>query len=614
MIEGQGAVDLIRWTVYIAVGLFALVIAGTAGVLLLLARFDLGGLAASRASAALGRSVTIAGLHITPGRWLTIKMAGLQVANLPGGTRPQMVTLHGLAAEVDMLSLLRGPAVVRHVEIDGLSILLERVGGETRNWRFGDTPPKADNEDRTGLPLLLDVHVKGTDVTVRTTSGQLLQSRIDEGTLAAASANSPVSLALKGAYRDTPVTLDAVLQPLVVLRDAATPYRTDIHIASSDTTLRFQGTMTKPLALDGAAGKLTLHAPTLAPILAMAGAPKGAFNAALDLAGSLTRSDAVWTLTDATGSVDDCTLSPSMLRFVDGGHGHPDDVTLDFAFERFNLDRLLSVRGRSIGSDAPMRVEADPDPRLQLHLTARQFSYVGNNASDVTVKAAVTPGRITLDEIAAVAFGAKLKASGHAEAGDKGNRLFAEAEVSGVDVQQLRRLTGGSPVPIAGRLDAEASAEGAGDTLDAAVRAAQVAAVVWMTAGSISRDVVEKASLDVRRLFRKPEGMVPVSCLLGVVEIHNGLGALSPVRIRTADGTIAGQGTFDLRRNRIDVTIGSQSATTSAFALDVPVQISGDINNPGVRPSTRSVALANADVNRLPSLLRPVVQRSPCAR
>jgi hypothetical protein len=123
-----------------------------------------------------------------------------------------------------------------------------------------------------------------------------------------------------------------------------------------------------------------------------------------------------------------------------------------------------------------------------------------------------------------------------------------------------------------------------------------------------------KASLDIRRLFRKSEGMVPVSCLLGVIEMRNGLGTLSPMRIRTADGTIAGQGTFDLRRNRINVTIGSQSATTSAFALDVPVQISGDINNPDVRPSTRSVALATADLNKLPPPLRPVVQRNPCAR
>jgi uncharacterized protein involved in outer membrane biogenesis len=605
---------LIRLVAYIAGGLVVIVIIAAAAVFLLLDRFDLGPLAASRASAALGRSVTIAALHVTPGLWLTVKLKGLQVANLPGGTRPQMVTLHHLTGEIDALSLLSGPVVVRHAEIDGLSILLERISGEARNWRYGDTPPKADKEDRTGFPTLLDVHVKASDITVRTTHGHLLQSRIDDGTLAMASADSPVSLALKGAYHDTPVTLDATLQPIAVLRDAATPYGTDIHIVSSDTTLHFQGTMTKPLAVDGAAGTLTLHAPTLAPILAMAGAPADAFNAALDLTGALTRSDAVWTLTDATGHLDDGALAASTLRLVDGGHGHPDDVTLDLAFERMNLDRLLAVRGRGAGSDATMQVETDPDPRLQIHLTARQLSYAGNAASDVTVRAAVTPGQITLDELVATAFGAKLQASGRAEAAEKGNRLSAEATVGGVDVQQLRRVTGGGPVPVAGRLDAQAFADGTGDSLDAAVRSAHVAAVVWMTAGSISRDVIEKASLDIRRLFRKPGGVAPVSCLLGVVEIRNGLGTLSPVRIRTADGTIAGQGAFDLRRNQINMTIGTQSTTTSAFALDVPIQISGNINNPDVRPSTRSVVLATADLNKLPPPLRSVVQRNPCAR
>jgi hypothetical protein len=135
-----------------------------------------------------------------------------------------------------------------------------------------------------------------------------------------------------------------------------------------------------------------------------------------------------------------------------------------------------------------------------------------------------------------------------------------------------------------------------------------------MTSGSISRDVIEKASLDIRRLFRKPKGMAPVSCLLGVFEMRKGMGMLSPLRIRTADGTIAGQGTFDLNRNEIDITIGSQSDTTSAFALDVPVQISGNINNPDVTPSTQSVEAAAADLTKLPPSLRPLVQRNPCAR
>jgi len=46
--------------------------------------------------------VTIAELHVTPGHWLTVKLTSLQVANLSGGTRPQMVTLRDLTAEIDV--------------------------------------------------------------------------------------------------------------------------------------------------------------------------------------------------------------------------------------------------------------------------------------------------------------------------------------------------------------------------------------------------------------------------------------------------------------------------------------------------------------------------------
>src|SRR3712207_5725927 len=85
-----------------------------------------------------------------------------------------------------------------------------------------------------------------------------------------------------------------------------------------------------------------------------------------------------------------------------------------------------------------------------------------------------------------------------------------------------------------------------------------------MDSGAIGLDVIETASIDVRRLFRKAEGMSAVSCLLGVLDMRAGEGTVIPLRIRSADGTITGHAWFDLNRRRFDLTIGSQSATTRA--------------------------------------------------
>ena len=601
-----------RWIAYAAGVLLAIVIVAGAGLFLLLDRFDLGGFAAAQASAALGRGVSIAALHVRPGAWVAVELKDLRVANLPGGSRPDMVRLGRLTAEVSLASLLRGPPVIRHARIDGLSVVLERVGGQARNWRFGERAGKARGDGRAGFPTLLDAHVSGSEITFRTSVGTALQTRIDDGSVATASADAPVSLKVSGAYHDVPVTLEAALQPIAALRREGTPYGADIRMTSGETRLQFQGTMTDPLDVDGVAGTLSLVAPALDVILGAAGMPAGAVRGSVELTGELAHADPDWALTNATGRLDDSPLAPSALRFRDGGSGRPDEVALDLVFDRLNLDALLAGLGG--GSGGPMGVEAAPDPEVRLHLSAARLAYAGNEATGVSVTGGVGPGAVTLEELAATVLGAKLRATGRAEAAGGGVRVSAEGEMAGADLQQLRRVTGGSPVPMTGALSARATADGAGASIGEAARAAHVAAVAWMTSGSLSRDLIEKASLNVLRLFRKPRGMSPVSCLLAVVDIRNGLGTLSPIRIRAADGTIAGQGTFDLRRNQVDLTVGTSRSTTGAFALDVPIRVQGNIDNPTVLPSTRSVRLATANLGALPPDLRAVATGNACLR
>jgi uncharacterized protein involved in outer membrane biogenesis len=600
-----------RWIAYGVLGLLAAILLLGAAGFLLLDRFDLGPFLAARASAAMGRPVSIAGLHVTPGRWLTIRMKGVKVANIPGGTRPEMTTLASLSAEVEAWSLLHGPANIRRLDIDGLSVVLEHGVNDVANWRRPGAPPRTPSEDdRRGFPMLHEVHIHGSEITDRTSGGHDLQIRLDDGVIRSADLNAPVRLDVTGAYHGVPVTLEADLQPIAVLRDTSVPYGTKIQMASGSTTLQFVGTMTLPLDIDGVDGKLTLRAPTLTPLLAAMGAESD-FRASLELAGRLTRLDLLWALRDAAGKLDDSSFATSTLQLVDGGRGHSDKMETDLAFDSLNLTPLLADQGASRGG-TKMSVDRDPDPQLTAHLTARQLVYRGNNATGLTLSAAITPGRIDVAELSLTAFAARLRASGHAEAADKGDTLSANASVSGVDVQQLRRQLGARDLPVTGRLDAQLTAESTGGTLETVAQSAHVAAIISMRGGSISRDVVEKASADLRQLFREPKGMTAIACLLAVIDMRAGVGVVTPLRIRTAEGTIAGQGRFDLNRQTIDMTMGSQSATTSDLALDVPFRISGSFHDPAVRPAAGRPALVVADLNKLPGALSQGAQRNPC--
>ncbi len=608
----------------IALGLVALLAAVGVAAFFVVGRVDLGPWAARRASAALGgRAVAVGALHVVPGRWIAVDLQGLRIDNLPGGTRPAIATLDRLTAEVDALSLLHGPAVVRTLRIEGLSVLLERLADRTKNWRFGpDMPhpetPQPGPPDRSWLPTLLDAQVRRSEVVFRTSGGTALVTKLDDATIRTASAEQPVQLAVDGAYHGAPIQLKAELQPIAVLRDASVPYGTALHFASGDTTLDFDGTMTAPSDLDGARGVLSLSAPTPGPLSAIAGVGSG-IDAALNLSGPFEHEGDLWRLTKAAGALNNGAVSDAALRLQEGGAGRPDDVSVEATFDRLDLDKLLGA-GRGGGdTDVSLAIDRSPDTLLAVRLAARQAGYGGVTATDARLAAALTPGRLAVSDLSMTYAGARATASGAVEAAGGGGRVSLGVSVANADVQTLRRLLGSGPVPLLGRLEMQAAAQSDAATLNAAVRAADVSAVVSMTGGSIARNVVEMASTDVRLLFRRARGMTPVSCLLGVLIMRGGAGTVSPLRVRAAEGTVAGNGTFDLYRRRIDMTIGSEAASTSAFALDVPVRISGSLADPSVRPARWSAAghaqLASADTTAaLPPALRQAAQRNPCSR
>ncbi len=70
-----------------------------------------------------------------------------------------------------------------------------------------------------------------------------------------------------------------------------------------------------------------------------------------------------------------------------------------------------------------------------------------------------------------------------------------------------------------------------------------------------------------------------------MVDIRAGQGEAAPLRIRAGTGTISGLASFDLNRKQLDLVIGSQSETTSDFALDIPVRVSGAFADPSIAPA-----------------------------
>lgn len=610
--------------------LLALPLLAIAAVFIVLPRLDLAALAAGRATASLGRTVTIDTLRITPGLATTVEIRGASLANIEGGSAPQMATLETATAVLDLLPLLRGAVVLRQVRAEGFSLLLERDAEKRRNWRFGSADPAGPSApfapeppDRSSLPLILDVRFARSEVVFRTSSGNALRSEITAATIAAPAADQPLTLSVEGAYNAVPVTLAGTLGTPNQLRDGRTPFPYPFRATAPETVLSFDGTSTDPLNVDRLEGRLTLEAGSPGAILAMAGAGAGPA-IPVKLAGTFHHAGDLWRLTDATGEVSDAAFAAPRLELTEGASGEPDAIVAAVDFTRLDLNALFGAPPEQPGgehgdADMPLTFAVAPDPQLRVQATAQELAYADLDATDVRLVASAEPGLIKVETFDMRAYGARLESSGTLQPSPRGGRIVAEVAMLDGNLDTLRRALGIRPLPARGPMEARMTITAEGETMNAATRQANVSAVASMRSGSIAREVIEMASTDVRALFRTAQGDTPLTCLLAVVDIRTGRGEAAPLRIRAGTGTISGLASFDLNRKHLDLVIGSQSETTSDFALDIPVRVSGSFADPSIAPARWSsegrARLAAGDrVAPLPPALRDFARQNPCFR
>jgi uncharacterized protein involved in outer membrane biogenesis len=545
-----------------------------------------------------------------------LRASDAKLDNEPGGSRPDMAEFGLLIAEIDALSLLRGPIMVRRLELTGLRLLLERDAQHKGNWAFGAPSESAATTDtgRAGFPTLLDARLRNAEIDFRTTSGTMLRIRLEDTALIAADTESPVRLTARGSYNDAPAALEAGLGPYRALRDETNSFPVDLSLRSGEAVVHFQGGMTDPLNVDGARGRLTLETPSLDPVLRIAGLPADPGTPSLRLDGAFDHQGNRWHWAELKGALGKSDLTGGELTLIEGSRDTPDAITAALDFDRLDLDALLDRR-HSGGGEADMSLAVDraPGTLVSLRLAARRLEYGLLDATAFQLVAALKPGRITVEELALVYLGGRITAKGQVEH----ERIQASTSADGVQADALRRAVGLGQFPISGRLDGRFALDARGATLNAAVRAAHGSAVLRMQGGRIARRVLEIASTDLRSLFRAADGSSPVTCLLAVVDLRGSEATVAPLRIRAGEGTIAGNGSFNLRRRLVDLTIGSQPDTTGTLALDVPVRLSGSLDNPTIRPARWSAegrALLSAPnvVGRLLPALQPFAQESPC--
>jgi len=210
---------------------------------------------------ATGRTLSLNGpLRVSRSLWPTIEVSDVMLANLPGGTRPDMARAERIEASLSLPALLRHRIEVERLTLVGPNILFEQVAGKS-NWVF----------DPPGRAASVPVSTPGTPFQLRIRSTHVQDGMVTWRLPARTKVLGIRSLDVRHGVDDGPLEAETVLvysdnQPFSLKAKAtptagiAGPWSTRLDFAAYDTAASATGTMDVAghydLQVEAAAGDL----------------------------------------------------------------------------------------------------------------------------------------------------------------------------------------------------------------------------------------------------------------------------------------------------------------------------------------------------------------------
>lgn len=265
-----------RWIVRIVVVLFTLALLALSAIFLIPAE-RLAGIAEQQFETATGRGMAITG-PVRPSLFPVIgaRVEGVRIDNAPWSDAGPMLEAAVVDLGLDLAALTRGDLVIRRFEAHSPRILLERHADGRGNWMFeglgddrADAPPAGDAApaaralsidlvEISDAALRIVDHGAGTDYHLQAVDAEL---RLPDF-------HGPASLTLAGRLNGQAFSAEAGIGAMAGLM-AGEVVAINASLRAGNAGLGFDGRAgLQPLAAEG---RLSIEAPALAPLMALAG-------------------------------------------------------------------------------------------------------------------------------------------------------------------------------------------------------------------------------------------------------------------------------------------------------------------------------------------------------
>lgn len=561
----------------------------------------------ARASAAIGRSVSVGALDVDLGRITRVRLEDVTIANpddYPAPPETPFAHAAGLAVDVDVTAYIRERRVslpLIAVERPRLLIAATEDGRTTYGFSSGGADDPEDADDG-GPPAeirrleIRDGHAKVVIPRLRADFDLDIATRHAEG-------SPQIVIAANGRYAGQPIKGRLIGGAVLALQEEAQPYPIDLDLANGPTRVRMTGTVRDPLDFKGIDVTLRFEGPDMAMLTPLTGVPIPE-TPPYAVSGKLAYAEGRIRFEDFSGRVGDSDLSGTIA--VDPGLERP-HVAADLRSESVDLDDL----GGFIGA-RPGDVEAEPDARLlpdtplnmpkiraaDVTLSYRGAHIKGRNMPFDSISAELTidDGRITLRPLTLGVGDGEIVADVDLDpVAEDRTRMRADINFRQLSLSRLMNATG--TFEGEGLLGGKADLHATGNSLASFLGNGNGEIVLIMTGGDLSALLVSLSGLQLGNAVVAAMGLperTELRCLVAAMPLEDGVLRTKVMLVDTETDNIYGDGTVDLKAEQLDYEIRTESKKTSVGTVRGPIHITGPFRNPTIRPGAEAAARTGA--------------------
>jgi uncharacterized protein involved in outer membrane biogenesis len=411
------------------------------------------------------------------------------------------------------------------------------------------------------------------------------------------------------------------------LRDPMKPYPVDFVATVGGTRIALKGTVTDAASLAGAELQLDLAGQDLAQLYPILGIPL-AETPPYTLRGRLEYGGNHIKLSNFAGAVGQSDLEGNFD--VDRGYQRP-LITADLASRKIVLSDLAGFLGTApdrpgTPNEAPehesqraQRAASQsllPDEPFNLHkLRAADFRvhYKGQHIEaqwtpldDLEANLAIDNGKLLLQPLNFAIGKGTIASTLLLDAQQDPIAAKASVDFRRVDFHRLMQAT--KIFEGAGVVGGRAEIEGRGNSPAAMLAQGNGELKLFMDGGNVSALLVNLAGLDFGKALLSALGLpdkAALRCMISDFALQQGVLQTRSLVFDTDEANIIGRGHIDLRSNLIDYQIEQDPKHFSILALHAPIDITGSLRSPVIRPDPGQLGL-KAGMAALTALLATV--------